>query len=190
MRVTIVTAFLICFGSFGWAMYGGFFKIENRVPSWGIVVRVVSTTCVILQFFVLTTDNIQDHALMLSILLYVVSLALFWLAIFANWRNALHHCFTELTPQHMVDWGPYKYVRHPFYVSYSLAWIAGALAAHKPWLWGTVVAMGWLYWRAASMEEKQFLSSPLAAVYRNYMKSVGFMFPRIPILFRENHDTP
>ena len=108
-------------------MYGGFFKIDKRVPSWGIVVRVVSTLCGIVQLICLaTTNDFQEHTIALSIVLYAVSFALFWFTIIANWHKALHHCFTELTPQHLVNWGPYKYVRHPFYLSYTLAWIAGS----------------------------------------------------------------
>jgi protein-S-isoprenylcysteine O-methyltransferase Ste14 len=153
MRLTILTMFILCFASFGWAMYGGFFKVEKRVPAWGMVVRIVSTVCAFLQIIVLTTtDGFQEYAVVLSMSLYAASLALFWVTIFANWRNALHHCFTQLTPQHLVDWGPYRYVRHPFYLSYTLAWVAGSLLASTPWLWVTVAAMGWLYWRAASRE--------------------------------------
>jgi protein-S-isoprenylcysteine O-methyltransferase Ste14 len=184
MKTIILSAFLLCFGSFAWAMYGGFFKIAGTLSRGGITVRIVSTICWILQLIVITrTGSFYEQTFMISLVLYSLSVVLFWATISANRRIEFHHCFTVLTPQRFVNSGPYRYVRHPFYLSYTLSWVAGALVGDAPWLWLTVLAMGWLYWRAASMEEQQFLSSSLAPVYQHYTRSTGFMFPRFDTFF-------
>jgi protein-S-isoprenylcysteine O-methyltransferase Ste14 len=56
--------------------------------------------------------------------------------------------FSSNNPKNIILIGPYKYVRHPFYLSYTLAWIAGSLATSL-WLLLTFVAMLIIYYLSA-----------------------------------------
>ena len=73
--------------------------------------------------------------------------------------------------------GPYRYVRHPFYSSYILGWLAAVIAV--PCLATLVIFLGMttIYWQAASSEERRFLASPLATDYERYRMHTGLFLP-------------
>jgi protein-S-isoprenylcysteine O-methyltransferase Ste14 len=80
-------------------------------------------------------------------------------------------------PACIVTWGPYRHVRHPFYVSFLLAQVACVLALPHP---GTV--FGLLYATVAlSMtarrEEQRLLASSFGEEYRSYMGRTGRLVP-------------
>jgi protein-S-isoprenylcysteine O-methyltransferase Ste14 len=81
-------------------------------------------------------------------------------------------------PVHLVVRGPYRFVRHPFYLSYLAVWSAGVFATGNAWLALPVAAMLWVYWNAAKSEERKFELSGLAQDYRAYRESTGMLFPR------------
>lgn len=111
---------------------------------------------------------------------YLASMGLFWSAIRACSRRRLTAIFERDAPTQIVMEGPYCYVRHPFYTSYSIFWVAGWLGTGQ---WSTAVVavtMIWVYVSAARREEAKFAASPLAATYRDYQKRVGFFLPRVP----------
>ena len=111
--------------------------------------------------------------------LFVVALSLFWAAVWANRPKPLTLAFSADTPQHLVAWGPYRRIRHPFYTAYLAAWIAGAFSAGAPELLLTAVAMGMLYVRAARSEEAKFARSPLANEYAAYRRRTGMFWPAL-----------
>jgi len=159
-------------------MYGGFFHVPKHFSRWAITLRVLSGVCTLAHLLVLiTTYDVDITQQVLGLTLYGSSFVIFWFALLANKQKALFHAFTATSPQHLVDWGPYKYVRHPFYLSYSLSWIAGAIATQSRWLWITVVAMIYLHCKAARLEEAEFLRSELSHAYQRYMSSTGFLLP-------------
>ena len=82
----------------------------------------------------------------------------------------------------LVD-GPYAYVRHPFYASYLLYWVAGAFISN--WLWASVFVMGCLYFTAIRQEENRFGFSPLAASYEAYRRQTGALIPVLRVSKRK-----
>ena len=80
-------------------------------------------------------------------------------------------------PAHLMTTGPYRVVRHPFYCSYLLVWLAGLVATAKWWLALTVAIMVAIYLRAARFEERKFLDSALARHYRDYQARTGQLVP-------------
>lgn len=107
------------------------------------------------------------------------ALALFVWAAWTNRGRKLGLAFAGAVPAHVQSSGPYGLVRHPFYTSYLLAFLGGALAAGTPWLVPVVLAGGLTYWRAARDEERAFERSPLADAYRRYAAGVGMFLPRL-----------
>jgi protein-S-isoprenylcysteine O-methyltransferase Ste14 len=88
--------------------------------------------------------------------------------------------FSGDVPQHLVERGPYRRVRNPFYVSYFLCYLAG-LAGTASWpLAVPFVVLLAAFTGAARHEERKFLASPLAAEYRAYMRRAGRFLPRLP----------
>jgi protein-S-isoprenylcysteine O-methyltransferase Ste14 len=80
-------------------------------------------------------------------------------------------------PVEIVTWGPYASVRHPFYTSFILAFLAAALAfvhvlTAAALAWG-IIALS----VAARREERRLCGSALGADYRCYMAATGRFIP-------------
>lgn len=83
------------------------------------------------------------------------------------------------TPRQIVTFGPYRFVRHPFYVSFILLTIGAALIARDPvTLAAFPLALLILDWTVRN-EEKKLLASPLGDEYGAYRDRTGRFFPRI-----------
>jgi protein-S-isoprenylcysteine O-methyltransferase Ste14 len=80
---------------------------------------------------------------------------------------------------HFVSHGPYAWVRHPFYTSYLLTWLAGVAATGHLWLLSTVLVMVTIYWRAALLEEKKFFQTALSSLYVAYKSRTGLFAPSL-----------
>jgi len=93
-------------------------------------------------------------------------------------RIALWHQEAD-APQQIVTWGPYRWVRHPFYAAFLLALAGAAALCPHP---ATLAA--WLYALVAlsltaRREEGRLRASPLGASYAAYMRVTGRFLPRL-----------
>lgn len=176
--------FLICFGSFTWALQGGFFT-SDRERNFGITAtRAFGLIFMLLHLWALIfMPSSQPLLSNLGILLYVAALLLFWSAIAVNWKRPLALAFTSKPPHHLTAGGPYRWVRHPFYTSYFIGWVAGGIATENPWTLLALPVMGFLYVVAALSEERLYARSSLSSGYLSYQHEVGMFFPKASTLF-------
>lgn len=91
---------------------------------------------------------------------------------------ALWHQDNDAAVQ-IVSWGPYRYVRHPFYAAFLMTQAAGFLVAPQ-----LITAIGFGYAvvalsLTARREEARLLASGLGAEYRSYMTRTGRLLPGI-----------
>jgi protein-S-isoprenylcysteine O-methyltransferase Ste14 len=82
-------------------------------------------------------------------------------------------------PRHVVTWGAYGRIRHPFYASFLLLLAACLLACPHPitaaaFVWGAVALNA-----TAAREEARLRRSELGADYAAYMRRTGRFFPRL-----------
>ena len=78
----------------------------------------------------------------------------------------------------MVRTGPYRYVRHPFYVAIALGAWSGSIATANWFLFAaSFIPLGILYART-SIEERKLIER-FGDEYREYMRQVGRFFPRL-----------
>ncbi|HEY2594238.1 MAG TPA: isoprenylcysteine carboxylmethyltransferase family protein [Chloroflexota bacterium] len=110
---------------------------------------------------------------------FAASLACFGRCIAINRARPLTLAFANDIPAHLVRTGPYRVIRHPFYTSYMLAYIAGLIATASPLLIPVIVCMGSLYTRAASKEEAKFAARALRNEYAAYCRRTGRFTPRL-----------
>ncbi len=78
----------------------------------------------------------------------------------------------------LVTHGPYRWVRHPFYVSGALAVLANALAAANWFLFLTGAPVLTLLAIRTRIEEAKLIER-FGDAYRSYMERTGRFFPRI-----------
>jgi protein-S-isoprenylcysteine O-methyltransferase Ste14 len=82
-------------------------------------------------------------------------------------------------PAAVCERGPYKYVRHPFYLSYMVAFL-GAVVAFPSLVLAAVCALNIvLFVYMAFDDERVLLQSALAAEYETYRRRVGMFLPRV-----------
>lgn len=179
LKLILVSLFCACFGSFIWGM-ARFFRISGQVPIGIRIVQIVGGTMLVLHFVILCRGRDFSAAVSsTAACLYVASFALFWSAVSVHRHRPPTLCYSSDIPVHLIVSGPYRWVRHPFYTSYMLAWLGGIVASHQPWLVLSLLIMSALYFRAARLEESKFAASSLAVEFADYSKRTGMFLPRI-----------
>ncbi|HEY9869238.1 MAG TPA: isoprenylcysteine carboxylmethyltransferase family protein [Candidatus Obscuribacterales bacterium] len=85
---------------------------------------------------------------------------------------------TDDAPRHIVTWGAYQHIRHPFYTSFLLAFAAAFLLSPQ---WGTLATLiyGFTVLNAtAAREERRLSDSEFGEQYGRYMKRTGRFLPK------------
>ena len=77
----------------------------------------------------------------------------------------------------LVTSGPYRYVRHPFYLASALAFLANALATAN-WFIGLMGALSMSLLVARTSIEERHLVERFGDQYRQYIQNTGRFFPR------------
>lgn len=101
------------------------------------------------------------------------------------WTWAVHHLGKNLTDtvitrqqSYLVTTGPYRWVRHPFYVACVMA-LCGSLATSN-WFIILGSAIAWFaFLLPRTRIEEQNLITRFGDDYRNYMRRVGRFWPRL-----------
>jgi protein-S-isoprenylcysteine O-methyltransferase Ste14 len=142
-----------------------------------LVLRILSLTFWVFSTFLLSEAPIEFSnidCLLLSV--QVALLIAFWLNIrfVANVFPIIH---TVYTPTILIDKGPYKFIRHPYYTIYLTCYLSLSLYLNNAFLWLLYTLLVVHYVSAAKDEEHQFLLSPLGEKYEKYIKKTGLFFP-------------
>lgn len=166
-----------CLASFVWATKYFFNRSAESSTQQRYSLIIVASVSVINWVTVFGWNLATPWRSAVGIALYALSLALFWWTVRTLGQRGLGLFFETSGPDRFVVAGPYRWIRHPFYTSYSLCWIAGFVATGAPWLVVTTLVAVVVYWRAARREEREFLASPYAAAYQRYQNQTGMFLP-------------
>ena len=85
--------------------------------------------------------------------------------------------FSPDSPQFVHTSGPYQRIRHPFYASYIMNFLAAALSSGNPVCFGIFCAAFAIYTLAAQIEEKKFQKSSIAKEYEDYRQRTHMFLP-------------
>ena len=119
-----------------------------------------------------------------GIVMYVLAALLFLSALESARRVQLPRTLVDdPMPTALITTGPFAFVRHPFYLAYSLAWMAAPVATHGPMITLFGVAAVATYIVAARREERQ-LEAHFGDAYRAYRSKAGLLLPSISALVR------
>jgi len=108
----------------------------------------------------------------------VLSIGLYEWARAAIWGRRFGVALGEHVPEALCQSGPYRYVRHPIYLAYMLAFLAAAVALPH---WSTAVLLAAniaLFAYAAITDERAIAGSAIAADYASYRDRAGMFWPR------------
>lgn len=174
--VIIVTA-LATLAAYVWSLKRHFVAGDMsggaRVVSAGVVL-----TAILYLFLTLWGDQ-PVWAQAIGLALQLAAGALFFWAITASREARLDFAFTPEKPRGLVETGPYRHIRHPFYTSYIIFWTGWALATWSAYALLALIILIALYVVAARAEEEKFSQSPLAPAYAAYKRRAGFFWPRL-----------
>jgi protein-S-isoprenylcysteine O-methyltransferase Ste14 len=171
---------IVCFCSFLWTLYGRVFNAPGAARRAPAVIRLLGPPFVAAHVVVLMRGQTGYGSALIGALMYTTSLLLFWSCASNRGAPRLSLVFSGEMPDHLRCDGPYRYVRHPFYCSYCLAWFSGAIASRSRWLFLSALSTATVYGIAARLEEDAFAASAMAPQYAVYRARTGMFFPRLP----------
>ncbi|MEB3284777.1 MAG: isoprenylcysteine carboxylmethyltransferase family protein [Candidatus Sericytochromatia bacterium] len=182
---------LICI-NFAWIGYlpVGFFRRDGSFNfRWwltGVAFFLVPAYAVTLHFVavpdflrpVVLSGGWASVAEFLSVLLATSSIGLIHLTLGTHRIPlALWHQEND-APRSIVTYGAYKYIRHPFYTSFLMAFAAGVLAM-PGWVMGALLVYQFVALNVtAQREETRLAASEFGEDYRAYLGQTGRFFPR------------
>jgi protein-S-isoprenylcysteine O-methyltransferase Ste14 len=115
--------------------------------------------------------------------MYVAATLLFLSSLEAARRVQLPRTLVDdPMPRALITRGPFAVIRHPFYVAYSLAWLAAPVATHGPFIGVLALIPIGIYIVAARREEHQ-LEARFGEAYRVYKHGTGMIVPSLARLF-------
>jgi protein-S-isoprenylcysteine O-methyltransferase Ste14 len=106
-------------------------------------------------------------------------LALYEWARHAIWGRRFGIGFGDHVPDELCAAGPYRYIRHPLYLAYILAYVAALVALPHLSTAALFVVSVALFVIMARSDERTIAQSPLAAAYAAYRERTGMFFPTL-----------
>ena len=167
MRIVTISVCLAAFASFGWGVLW-FFTKPSGLTWRAAMVAVVGLCLSVWNVFGAWRSPVGDWTLLAAAGLHLIAAALFWAAASACPAGGLTAIYETDVPTHVVRGGPYRFMRHPFYTSYTLYWIGGAVASASPISIAGALVMAAIYAHAARAEERKFAASAIAGAYAKY----------------------
>ncbi len=115
----------------------------------------------------------------LALVMAVLAIALYVLAVRATHGQGFWRAFSTRTPPKVVDSGIYGYLRHPFYTSYMIYWLAWCAlnSFHVVSLLIAAVMIG--VYVAAALKEERLLTSSFGEQYIRYALGTRMFVPWI-----------
>jgi protein-S-isoprenylcysteine O-methyltransferase Ste14 len=166
---------LACFVAFSWAVKGHF-RATGAMPMGTKLIGAVSLLG-LLTFLWQLRNGVAAWPVVAG--LFALALGLFRWTVHTTRFYPPTLAFDTDQPHILFCYGPYQYVRHPFYLSYMLFWTGTAIGAATPSAWAVPLIMGALYHKAALREEQKFARSDLASDYDVYRRQAGMFLPRL-----------
>lgn len=168
------------FGSFIWAAYKFFqFQQEEGVPKRTKYLAYLILPCQVFFIVAVLLVKISLIGFVGGSLFCLASYLLFRACLQTHGERALTGAYASNLPIHLVQGGPYRWIRHPFYTSYLLSYIGGFIAAPYWWTLPIVLIPYFIYYHASTFEEQKFSQSSLSENYSLYRQQAGRFLPKL-----------
>jgi protein-S-isoprenylcysteine O-methyltransferase Ste14 len=178
-RSVLLALVVLAGGSFNWGSWA-FFRRSQKPLFWLWVLFVLGPLYLVAgALAALAAPGVDGVCVWLGCSLIAASIALFWWAVRTVRRQRLRVAFARELPDSVFTTGPYAWMRHPFYASYSLTLVGTCVALQLGWFVPPTLLMVALYVFAAWREERLFPTTALASDYAAYRARVGLFWPRM-----------
>lgn len=141
--------------------------------------KIAAVSSMLLQFYMLYfyADLTLWRCVLAEVLLVLASVVFLWAL--KSSQSRLSEIYSTDLPVFINRKGAYDLVRHPFYTSYLLMYLAGACVTPPPALLIQTLVMFAFYYNGARFEEGKFAESELRDQYNAYKNEVGMFFPKL-----------
>lgn len=176
-KLLVLVPGVACFLAFSWGMFRHFRCVGPMPVGMRLIGAVSFVAMTVFTWSVLAVplSSVWPAAPVLS----VAALALFGWAVATTRDTEFAVAFAHAQPPVLVTTGPFRYVRHPFYTSYLLFWLATGVATASGISWiGPAILLG-CYIIAAREEEHLISHGRLGAEYAGYASRTGILLPRL-----------
>lgn len=173
----------ICF-AFAFKFY---FRATNKMSLKLASLNVVGAATVISSILIAIIQKPTGIDSLVIEALLVISFCIFVWALLASRKAKLGIAFGNLQSQSILTAGPYRFVRHPFYLSYSITWLAVWLYSFSLIHLVLSFTLVILYFVAAQDEEASLSRGKYAEIYIQYKNRTGMFFPKLNH-WRTKHD--
>ena len=170
-------------GSFAWGLRGHF--VGDKTPGAMYVINALSVAAIAVFLFAVWNTDTPDWRRAAGFFLHLLAIVLFVSAILATRQNRPALAFAGKRPNHVFSWGPYAYIRHPFYTAYLLFWLGCVVATSSFVMVVLFVSLATIYTLAALGEERNFLRSSMRDEYEAFRKATGFFWPKLRLARRQ-----
>lgn len=155
------------------------FFVDSRVSSPRIrALQDLSIGFAVCHFGVLMLrGSVGPNWAIAGIAMYVAATLLFLSALEAARRVPLPRTFVDdPMPKALITSGPFAVIRHPFYVAYSLAWLAAPVATHGPFV-ALFALIAIATYAASARREEKLLEERFGEAYLAYKRGTGMIVP-------------
>ena len=179
----LAAAAVFNFGAFAWAVRGHF--VSPRIPRGMKVVSALSVIGFLAYLRDIGNAAVPDWRISAAFGLQALAGGLFVWACAATRRARPEMAFSGSQPTLLFNTGPYQFVRHPFYSSYIMFWLACALATTSMMVKMMTLLLITIYTAAALQEQSIFLKSAFKSQYEAYQKRTGLFWPKLLVWIRK-----
>lgn len=185
MNDPVLLLVMLNFGAIG--LLTAFFfrrKVRYAPEWWATALPHVFCPSFLVVAQVLELDSLAPAAWaglldLVSVALSAASLALMFLTWGTHRVPLAHFHQDDDTPEHIVTYGAYARIRHPFYTSYILLYLAAAAGFPHVSTLGLFAYMFVALTRTAAKEERRLAASQFGTEYRRYTARTGRFLPRL-----------
>ena len=175
-KITLLFLEILLFSGF---IFSGLFYFKTNQAIWQITyIKLIGTLSILMHLLFATTMPLQkfgDQVIGLLVLL-LANIVFYW-SLRAARSAKLGFAYDQQRSNAIVVQGPFRYIRHPFYISYMLGWLGGSLATGQLGLILTLLLLAPFYIYAAGDEERKLLTGPLASEYLAYRQRTKKFIP-------------
>lgn len=183
LRYFLLLIEFILFAGFIWSALWFFVRNKKKHNLGQTIIKVLGSAQIFVTLGLTAKLDSPNFLAYIAIVVFLIATLMFYwsLMIAQQFRGHFNFALSQSTPNRIIRSGPYKYIRHPFYLSYMTAWL-GSLFVTKFNLFTVfaTVVLTICYNLAATQEEREFCySDDLRESYVDYMASSWRFIPFI-----------
>ena len=181
---------LACYLSFAWSVIGVFKTQEVSYRQLFLALKLSSVTFWGYSLCLFSMPLDQSFGwFVFGIIINVLSFGLFVWSTHTIRNESFSTVYGKDIPDKVVQKGPFKMVRNPFYSSYILCYLGSTVTQQSFVLLGLLTFLVGLYLVAIKIEENKFYYSQDFHTFIKYKQNTGMLYPKLKVLAKKKKES-